>query len=70
MLYFTAIRDPDGNIYLREYNGGLMGGGFEKWAKPAFEHGILPGRLNFALCNLFFVLEFIRSLFSQNEICF
>lgn len=37
-----AIRDPDGNIYLREYNGGLMGGGFEKWAKPAFEHGILP----------------------------
>lgn len=59
MFTFIAIRDPDGNIYLREYNGGLMGGGFEKWAKPAFEHGILPGELNVAQLNLFFISEII-----------
>lgn len=37
-----AIRDPDGNIFIREYNGGFLAGGFEKWAKPSFEKGDLP----------------------------
>lgn len=38
-----AIRDPDGNIYIREFNGGFLAGGFEKWAKPSFEDDIFPG---------------------------
>ncbi|KAK8751774.1 hypothetical protein OTU49_010291 [Cherax quadricarinatus] len=41
-----AIRDPDANIYMREFNGGFLCGGFEKWAKPSFERGDLPGRLH------------------------
>lgn len=40
---FPAIRDPDGNIYIREFNGGFLCGGFEKWAKPSFEKE-LPGK--------------------------
>ncbi|KAB7506153.1 Pyruvate dehydrogenase phosphatase regulatory subunit, mitochondrial [Armadillidium nasatum] len=39
-----AIRDPDGFIYMREYNGGVLAGTFEKIAKPAFEDGILPDK--------------------------
>ncbi|MPC23106.1 Pyruvate dehydrogenase phosphatase regulatory subunit, mitochondrial [Portunus trituberculatus] len=39
-----ALRDPDGNIYIREFNGGFLCGGFEKWAKPSFEKE-LPGPL-------------------------
>ncbi|KAK8393212.1 hypothetical protein O3P69_013309 [Scylla paramamosain] len=39
-----ALRDPDGNIYIREFNEGFLCGGFEKWAKPSFEKE-LPGPL-------------------------
>lgn len=45
-LMMPAIRDPDANIYMREFNGGFLCGGFEKWAKPSFEHGDLPGQLH------------------------
>ncbi|XP_066969393.1 pyruvate dehydrogenase phosphatase regulatory subunit, mitochondrial [Macrobrachium rosenbergii] len=38
-----AIRDPDGNFYIREFNGGFLAGGFEKWAKPTFEEDNFPG---------------------------
>lgn len=37
MLY-----DLDGRIYVREFNGKILAGGFEKRAKPAFEDGVLP----------------------------
>ncbi|XP_042241378.1 pyruvate dehydrogenase phosphatase regulatory subunit, mitochondrial-like [Homarus americanus] len=40
-----AVRDPDANIYMREFNGGFLCGGFEKWAKPSFEREDLPGQL-------------------------
>ena len=45
-LFFLAIRDPDGSIYLREYNGGVLVGTFETVAKPAFEDDQLPGDNN------------------------
>lgn len=37
-----VIRDLDGQIYLRENNGKILAGGFEKNAKPAYEDGIHP----------------------------
>ncbi|XP_052816220.1 pyruvate dehydrogenase phosphatase regulatory subunit, mitochondrial-like isoform X2 [Mya arenaria] len=40
-----VIRDPDGNCYFREWNGGLMAGGFEPphhGGKPVFHSGIPP----------------------------
>ncbi|XP_076045354.1 pyruvate dehydrogenase phosphatase regulatory subunit, mitochondrial [Oratosquilla oratoria] len=37
-----VIHDPDGNVYIREFDGGFLAGGFEKVAKPSFEHGDLP----------------------------
>ncbi|KAK6644016.1 hypothetical protein RUM43_000281 [Polyplax serrata] len=37
-----AVRDLDGHIYFREYDGRLLCGGFEPEAKPAFENGFLP----------------------------
>lgn len=40
-----AVRDLDGYIYFREYNGKLLCGGFEPEAKPAFEDGALPGTI-------------------------
>ncbi|KAK7070590.1 hypothetical protein SK128_018438 [Halocaridina rubra] len=42
-LSMPAVRDPDGNIYIREFNGGFLAGGFEKWAKSSFEHNNFPG---------------------------
>ena len=38
-----VIRDHDGQIYFREWSGGLMGGGFEMEAIPAFHEGIPKG---------------------------
>jgi pyruvate dehydrogenase phosphatase regulatory subunit len=43
-----VIRDPDGYIYIREWNGGLMVGGFEPVAKPVFVDGI-PEKFEFQL---------------------
>lgn len=36
------VRDLDGQIFLRECNGCIMGGGFELEAKAAFQGGVLP----------------------------
>uniref|UniRef100_A0A2P2HYX7 Pyruvate dehydrogenase phosphatase regulatory subunit n=1 Tax=Hirondellea gigas TaxID=1518452 RepID=A0A2P2HYX7_9CRUS len=33
-LSMPAIRDPDGNIYMREYSGGLLAGTFEQDSRP------------------------------------
>ncbi|KAL9975914.1 hypothetical protein ACROYT_G013133 [Oculina patagonica] len=38
-----VIRDHDGQIYFREWSGGLMSGGFEKEAIPIFHEGIPKG---------------------------
>ena len=38
-----VIRDHDGQIYFREWSGGLMSGGFEKEAIPVFHEGIPKG---------------------------
>nr|XP_006820414.1 PREDICTED: pyruvate dehydrogenase phosphatase regulatory subunit, mitochondrial-like [Saccoglossus kowalevskii] len=35
-----TIRDLDSSIYIREWSGGLLAGGFEPLAKPAFYKGI------------------------------
>ena len=37
-----VLYDLDGRIYMREFNGKLLGGGFEQHAKPAFQDGVLP----------------------------
>ncbi|XP_069700956.1 pyruvate dehydrogenase phosphatase regulatory subunit, mitochondrial isoform X2 [Periplaneta americana] len=37
-----VVRDQDGHIYFREYEGRLLAGGFEPVAKPAFEDGTIP----------------------------
>uniref|UniRef100_A0A8D8PN36 Pyruvate dehydrogenase phosphatase regulatory subunit, mitochondrial n=1 Tax=Cacopsylla melanoneura TaxID=428564 RepID=A0A8D8PN36_9HEMI len=37
-----VIRDQDGHIYFREYNGCILAGGFEPVAKPAYEDGNIP----------------------------
>lgn len=38
-----VIRDHDGQIYFREWSGGLMSGGFEMEAIPIFHKGIPQG---------------------------
>jgi len=35
------VYDYDGSIFIREHNGGLLFGGFEKEAKPIF-HNFVP----------------------------
>ena len=37
-----VVRDLDGQIYIREYDGKLLAGGFELKATPAYDDGILP----------------------------
>ena len=37
-----VVRDFDGYIYLREWGGGILGGGFEPMGKPVFHDGIPP----------------------------
>lgn len=44
----TAIRDYDGSIYFREWNGGVLCGGFQMFAKPIFHTGI-PSKFEFQL---------------------
>lgn len=38
---FPIVRDYDGSIYMRNYDGGLLFGGFEKEAKTVF-HDCVP----------------------------
>ena len=38
--YVAVVRDYDGYIYLREYSGGLLCGGFEPVGKPVFHEGV------------------------------
>lgn len=45
-----VVRDLDGQIYIRERNGRILGGGFELKAKPAFRDCAIPcGCTNFTL---------------------
>ncbi|CAH1389574.1 unnamed protein product [Nezara viridula] len=37
-----VVRDLDGYIYFREYEGCIVAGGFEPVAKPAYENGKIP----------------------------
>lgn len=39
------MRDQDGFIYVREHDGTLLAGGFEPKAKPAYEDGNIPSKL-------------------------
>jgi hypothetical protein len=43
-----VIRDYDGYVYLREWSGGILAGGFEPEAKPVFHDGI-PENFEFQL---------------------
>lgn len=43
-----VIRDYDGYVFFREWNGGLLGGGFEPNAKPIFHQGP-PEKFEFQL---------------------
>lgn len=44
-----VVRDLDGQIYIRENDGSLLGGGFEHVAKPAFGDGGIPCKYIFFL---------------------
>ena len=49
--FISVIRDPDGHVYFREWNGGIMAGGFEPpshGGKPVFHTGI-PEKFAFQL---------------------
>ena len=35
-----VLRDPDGYIYIREWSGGIMAGGFDPISKPIFSDGV------------------------------
>lgn len=35
----SAVVDPDGRIYIRNWQGGILSGGFEKTPKPIFTEG-------------------------------
>lgn len=35
----AAVVDPDGRIYIRNWQGGILSGGFEKNPKPLFTEG-------------------------------
>ena len=43
-----VLRDHDGRIYLREWNGGILAGGFEQKGKPCFFDKI-PEKFEFQL---------------------
>ncbi|KAK6174464.1 hypothetical protein SNE40_017735 [Patella caerulea] len=43
-----VIRDQDGYIYSREWNGGILAGGFEPVSKPVFHTGV-PDKFEFQL---------------------
>lgn len=38
-FFFSAIVDADGRIYIRNWQGGILSGGFEKTPKPIFTEG-------------------------------
>lgn len=61
-----AVRDLDGHIYFRENRGRLLCGGFEPEAKPAFEDGILPGKLKINITLLPLVLLYFINLIFLN----
>ena len=42
------VRDYDGHTYFREWNGGILAGGFEPNPKPCFHKGI-PEKFEFQL---------------------
>lgn len=46
--FATVVRDYDGLVYFREWSGGILAGGFEPVAKPAFLQGI-PNDFQFGL---------------------
>ena len=43
-----VLRDPDGGTYFREWNGGILAGGFEPKAKPVF-YDKIPEKFEFQL---------------------
>ena len=45
---FPVLRDYDGRVYLREWSGGIMAGGFEPVGKPIFHDGI-PEKFEYQL---------------------
>ncbi len=69
------IRDYDGYVYLREWSGGILGGGFEPHSKPCFQTGI-PEKFEFQLLeedwdhfrkfNLARLLDFLTYLFNYS----
>lgn len=44
-----VLRDYDSRIYIREWSGGLMAGGFEPVAKPCFYETGVPENFEFQL---------------------
>ena len=44
-----VLRDYDSRIYIREWSGGLMAGGFEPVAKPCFYENGVPEKFEFQL---------------------
>ena len=44
-----VLRDGDSYIYIREWSGGLMAGGFEPQGKPCFYEKGVPQKFEFQL---------------------
>lgn len=49
--YMKVVRDQDGHIYFREYDGCIVAGGFEPVAKPAYEDGNFPRICSLIICK-------------------
>ena len=43
-----VLRDPDGRTYFREWNGGILAGGFEPMGKPIF-YDKIPAKFEYQL---------------------
>jgi pyruvate dehydrogenase phosphatase regulatory subunit len=54
-----VVRDMDGQVYFREHEGRLMSGGFELEAKPAYEDGVYPCKLQLHLWPVPYILASI-----------
>lgn len=54
------VRDQDGYVYFREYNGCIFAGGYEPEAKPLFDDGIVPGFYFFFSFSVIFEFKYSK----------
>lgn len=62
-----VIRDLDGQIYIREIDGRILGGGFDIQAKPAFQDGTIPRKCFTPVLSVF-TMSYIVLLFHSKSL--